>query len=309
MTRCTVIIPTFNRRDVLPHAVASVLEQDERDFELIVVDDASTDATREWLAQLTDPRLRVIRAEKNVGVSAARNLGLAEARSPIVAFLDSDDRYRPQRLNVGLAAMDREPNVVCTLASATKQVWDQIRTEVLPNVKLASPAFAWALYCDLFSVEGSAIMVRTDAARAIGGYCEGLNRTEDREFLIRLSAQGAVRLLPDVLWEKSWRSDSLSNAWTTAGRDLAAYFAQRPEYTGRFRKIGNYLATKILVADCRRGDFATLFADVVRFRAMGLLQGGLAKLWGDHREVRAYRRSMSNAKALASLGPAPAQWV
>ena len=309
MPRCTVIIPTYNRRDVLPRAVGSVLDQDERDFELIVVDDASTDHTREWLSQLNDPRIRVIAAETNRGVSGARNLGLAAARAPVVAFLDSDDRYRPQRLSIGLATMDREREVVCTLASATKQVRDEVRTEILPAVKLAPPAFAWALYCDLFNVEGSSIMVRTDVARAIGGYCEVLHRTEDREFLIRLSAKGAVRLLPDVLWEKSWSTDSLSNAWKTAGRDLMDYFAQQSDYTSRFRKIGNYLATKILVADIRRANFATLLADVKRFREAGLLQGGLAKLWRDHREVRAYRRSTSNAKALASLGPAPAQWV
>ena len=289
--------------------MASVLEQDERDFELIIVNDASTDATQTWLAQLADSRVRVITAERNRGVSAARNLGLAAARAPIVAFLDSDDRYRPQRLSVGLAEIDREPEIVCTLASAAKQVRGGVRNDVLPSVKLSPPAFEWGLYCDLFSVEGSSIMVSTAAARAVGGYCESLHRTEDREFLIRLSAQGAARLLPDVLWEKFWTIDSLSNARKTAGRDLMDYFAQRPEYSGRFHKIGNYLASKILVADMRRADFATFFADVARFRSIGLLQGGPAKVWRDHREVRAYRRSMSNAKALASLGPAPAQWI
>ena len=230
---------------MLPRAVASVLAQDEPDFELIIVDDGSTDGTRAWLATLTAPRIKVILSEHNRGVSAARNRGLAEARAPVVAFLDSDDVYRPQRLRRSLEVMTNEPEVICTLSSAIKQVRDEVRTSIVPDVKLPAAAFEWALYCDLIGVDGSGITVRTAAARAIGGFCEDLHRTEDREFLIRLAPHGAVRLLPDLLWEKSWTLDSESNEWKGAGRDLLAYFAQRPEYITRFRKVASYYATKI----------------------------------------------------------------
>ena len=100
--RCSVVIPSYNRLNVLPRAIGSVLAQDEPDFELIIVDDGSTDGTQAWLAALTDPRIQVIASERNRGVSAARNLGLAAARAPVVAFLDSDDTYRPQRLRRAL---------------------------------------------------------------------------------------------------------------------------------------------------------------------------------------------------------------
>ena len=306
--RCSVVIPSYNRLDALTKSVASVLAQDEPDFELIIVDD-STDATRAWLAALTDPRIKVILPERRRGVSAARNQGLAAARAPIVAFLDSDDAYRPQRLRLALEVMDVEPDLVCTLSSSTKQVWNEARPSILPDVKLGPKAFEWALYSDLIGVDGSSIMVRTAAARAIGGFCEQLQRTEDREFLIRLAPHGAVRLLPDLLWEKYWTIDSLSNDWKGAGRDLLAYLTQRPEYTTRFRKIGRYLATKILVADLRRCDFTTFFTDLESFGRIGLLRGGPLRLWRDHREVRKYRRSMSNREALARLTGAPAEWV
>ena len=307
--RCSVVIPSYNRLNVLPRAVASVLAQDEPDFELIVVDDGSTDGTSAWLAGLTDPRIQVIAAERNRGVSAARNRGLAAARAPVVAFLDSDDAYRPQRLRRVLEIMDAEPDVVCTLSSSIKQVWDEKRTNLVPDIKLTPPAFEWALYCDLIGVDGTGITVRTQAARDIGGFCENLRRTEDREFLIRLAPRGAARLLPDVLWEKSWTLDSGSNEWKGAGRDLLAYFAQRPEYTSRFRKLASYHATKILVADLRRGDLKTLAADWKAFQQAGLLRGGLARIWRDHREVRHYRRTMSNRDALAQLAGAPAEWA
>lgn len=307
--RCTVVIPSYNRLNVLPRAVESVLAQDEPDFELIVVDDGSSDGTKAWLATQTDPRIQVIASGRNRGVSAARNRGLESARAPVVAFLDSDDAYRPQRLRRALEVMDAEPDVVCTLSSSIKHVRDERRTTLIPDVKLQPAAFEWALYCDLIGVDGSGITVRTQAARDIGGFCEALRRTEDREFLIRLAPRGAVRLLPDVLWEKSWTLDSGSNEWKGAGRDLIAYFAQRPEYTSRFRKLASYHATKILIADIRRGDFTTFLADLKGFRHIGLLQNGLGRIWRDHREVRHYRRTMSNRDALAQLAGAPAEWA
>ena len=99
----SVVLATFNRRQCLPRAIASVLRQEDADFELIVVDDASTDDTRSYLATLNDPRVKVIAAERNVGPSAARNRGLAAARADVIAFLDSDDVYRPRRLAASLA--------------------------------------------------------------------------------------------------------------------------------------------------------------------------------------------------------------
>ena len=306
--RCSVVIPSYNRLNVLPRAVESVFSQDESDFEVIIVDD-STDETRAWLAKLADPRIRIILPERRRGVSAARNLGIAAARAPIIAFLDSDDFYLPQRLSRALDALDRETDLVCTLSSANKEVRNEIRPSPLPDIKLQPHAFEWALYSDLIGVDGSSITVRTAAARAIGGFCEQMHRSEDRELLIRLAPHGAVRLLPDLVWEKGWTTDSLSNEWKGAGRDLLNYFKQRPELTTRFRKLGSYLASKILVADMRRGDLVTFTADWQAFHGIGLLRGGLGRIWRDHRDVRKYRRSMSNREALARLAGAPIEWA
>jgi GT2 family glycosyltransferase len=306
--RCSVILPTYNRLLTLPRAVASVLAQEEQDFELLVVDDASTDQTAAWLATVDDPRLRVLRAPSNLGPSGARNLGLDAARAPAVAFLDSDDVYRADRLAVALAALEREPDVVCTLSSAVKQVWSEQRVSLVPAVKLAPAAFEWALICDLIPVETTGMTVRTEQARAIGGFAAGLRRTEDREFLIRLARLGAGRMLAEVLWEKSWSADGLSNEWVGAGRDLVAYARARPEFTGRYAAVGSYLATKILVADLRRRDLPTFLADLKHFRAAGLIRGSLPDLVRKHRDVRRYRRRMSSREGLESLAGGPETW-
>ena len=310
LPRCTVILPTHNRAATLPRAVASVTAQNEPDFELIIVDDGSTDETRAWLATLDDPRIRVTLLEHNRGPSAARNIGIEMATAPVLAFLDSDDIYYDDRLSVPLAVFDGEPDVICTLSSARKADKRGGTTVAqLPDVKLASPAFEWAIICDLVGVESTSITVRADHARKVGGFCSTLRRTEDREFLIRLSRLGAARILPDVLFEKTWSIDGLSNQWTSAGRELVSYFRERPEYVGRYRKLGQYLVTKTLIMHIRHRDIASLIGDIRQFHAMGLLDGGVARLCCNHLQVKRYRRVAAEHQSLAALTGPPSDWA
>jgi hypothetical protein len=232
------------------------------------------------------------------------------ATAPVLAFLDSDDLYCRERLSKPLAMLDHEPDVICTLSSARKE--DKLggtAVSLLPDVKLASPAFEWAMICDLVGVESTSITVRTAHARSVGGFCTRLRRTEDREFLIRLSRLGAARILPDALFEKSWSMDGLSNQWASAGHQLMSYFRERPEYTGRYRKVGQYFATKTLIMHIRHGDFASFIGDARRFYSIGLLDEGVVNLCRSHLQLKKYRREASNEQALASLIGPPPDWA
>ncbi len=304
----SVVLATYNRRRTLPRAIASVLAQEGADFELIIVDDASRDDTAAYLATLDDPRIRIIAYDANGGPSAARNRGLSIARAEIVAFLDSDDAYRPRRLAAPLAAFAADESLVATLSSAVKHDRSGAREAVIPAVRLAAPAFEWALICDLVPVEATSITVRREAARAVGGFCERLRLTEDREFLIRLARHGGGALLPELLWEKFSGDDNLSNDWARAGQGLAAYVRERPELAGRFRKLGSYLATKVLVADLRLGLWEALARDLRALSEAGLIGADPVQLFRDHREVRRYRRAMSGGAALAGLRGPPDTW-
>ena len=304
----SVVLATYDRRHSLPRAIASVQAQDGVRFELIVVDDASSDDTLAYLASLADPRIRTITRDRNRGPSAARNSGLAAARADVVAFLDSDDAYRPGRLAAPLAAFAADTGLVATLSSAVKHDRNGAREALIPAVKLAAPAFEWALICDLMPVEATSITVRRKAALAAGGFCESLRLTEDREFLIRLARRGGGELLSDLLWEKFSGDDNLSNDWAKAGQGLAAYVRERPEYAGRFRKVGSYLATRVLIADLRMGLWGAFRRDLAALRAAGLIGADPVRLFRDHREVRRYRRTMSSAAALAGLAGPPASW-
>jgi glycosyltransferase involved in cell wall biosynthesis len=304
----SVVLATYDRRHSLPRAIASVLAQQGARFELIIVDDASRDDTLAYLATLADPRIRVLASDRNRGPSAARNRGLEAARGEFVAFLDSDDAYRPGRLAAPLASFAADRSLVATLSSAVKHDRGGARDALIPAVKLAAPAFEWALICDLVPVEATSITVRREKALAAGGFCENLRLTEDREFLIRLARLGGGELLPGLLWEKFSGDDNLSNDWARSGQGLAAYVRERPEYAGRFRKVGSYLATKVLVADLRLGLWGALCRDLRALRAAGLIGADPVRLIRDHREVRRYRRTMSRGPALARLTGPPASW-
>jgi glycosyltransferase involved in cell wall biosynthesis len=108
----TVIVPTFNRARQLPGAVESVLAQSHRELEVIVVDDGSTDDTEAIIATLQrqDSRVTALR-QPNAGVAAARNHGLDRAQGDLIAFLDSDDRWSPDKLRFQLACLERVPDV------------------------------------------------------------------------------------------------------------------------------------------------------------------------------------------------------
>ena len=102
----SVVIPTHNRRELLLRTIHSVLAQEALDFEVVVVDDGSTDGTAEAIRVLNDPRVRVLRNERPVGVAAARNMGAEAATGSWIALLDDDDLWSPEKLRQQLAAAE-----------------------------------------------------------------------------------------------------------------------------------------------------------------------------------------------------------
>ena len=104
----SVVVPTYNRAGTLPRALKSVLNQDFTDFELIVVDDGSTDDTTAAVKELDDPRIRYIQQD-NAGVATARNTGIRAARAEFIALLDSDDEWLPGKLGAEVAALRAAP--------------------------------------------------------------------------------------------------------------------------------------------------------------------------------------------------------
>lgn len=142
----SVVIPTYNRADLIGRAIRSVLAQTWTDWELVVVDDCSQDATADVVRSFADPRIRLIRHERNRGESGGRNTGIAEARGPYVAFLDSDDEWLPAKLEKQLAALRAQNGDVCYC-----QAYSEVRRgefEVQPREPYRSGSLLRHLVCE-----------------------------------------------------------------------------------------------------------------------------------------------------------------
>jgi len=204
----SIIIPTYNRAGLLGRAIDSVLIQDYPAFELLVVDDGSSDATPELLAGYGSS-LRVI-TQKNRGASAARNAGIRAARHDLLAFLDSDDQFAPGKLARQAAAMARAPEYHI---SHTDEIWYR-RGELLNQKKKHTRAgggiFARSL--KLCVVGMSTVMARREFFEKVGLFDEELPCCEDYDLWLRAAWRMEFLHVPEPLTTKhGGRTDQLSH--------------------------------------------------------------------------------------------------
>jgi glycosyltransferase involved in cell wall biosynthesis len=204
----SVIIPTYNRRAMVREAVASVLSQRDANFELIVVDDGSTDGTSEMLAH--QDRVVVERIER-CGPAAARNRGVALASAPLIAFLDSDDLWASIKLRRQLAFMREFPD--CAI-SQTAETWIRDGRRVNPglrHLKRAGDIFLDSLQTCLISP--SAVILKTDLFRALGGFDEDLEAAEDYDLWLRILTDHEAGLVDEPLvTRRAGHPDQLSSS-------------------------------------------------------------------------------------------------
>lgn len=110
MPKVTVVIPAYNAMRYLPETMETALAQTFTDFEVLVVNDGSTDHTAEWVSQVTDPRVRIV-SQENKGLAGARNTGIAHAKGEYIAYLDADDLWEPTKLEKQVRCLDENPEV------------------------------------------------------------------------------------------------------------------------------------------------------------------------------------------------------
>jgi len=207
--RVSVVIPAFNRWRLLAEAIDSVLAQSYRDFELIVVDDGSSDATASELAKLAS-RLQFFVTERR-GVSAARNLGVSQSRGYYIAFLDSDDLWLNSKLERQTRFMDEHPEFhICQ----TDEIWIRNGVRVNPRAVHQKPSgdiFSSSL--ELCLVSPSAVMMTKALFDRTGGFDEAFPVCEDYDLWLRISAQHQVPLIPDRLTiKRGGHADQLSRS-------------------------------------------------------------------------------------------------
>ncbi|MDT8390962.1 MAG: glycosyltransferase family A protein [Lentisphaeria bacterium] len=195
----SAVIPLFNKKDFVKRAIESVLEQTLTDFELIVVDDGSTDGSAEAVSGIQDPRITLLK-QHNAGVSVARNTGVAKCKGKYVAFLDADDQWRSTFLERTLAVAQSRPGVVA--------VGTNFQTDTKSKC-CENPPYS-TVYTDEYlklsrqykyslRLLPSATLVSKKAIILAGLFPPGIKIYEDPDTWMRLSWLGTIAYVPEVL--------------------------------------------------------------------------------------------------------------
>jgi glycosyltransferase involved in cell wall biosynthesis len=263
-----VIIPTYNRRAMVCDAIDSVLAQSFAEFELIIIDDGSTDGTVEQLARI-DETIRIERLEHR-GPAAARNRGVEKARAPLIAFLDSDDLWAPAKLERQLAFMRDNPD--CAI-SQTNEIWIRQGRRVNPGLrhrKRGGDIFIDSLRTCLISM--SATIMRTDLFRSLGGFDESMDAAEDYDLWLRILIDREAGLLDEPLVTRRGGHPDQTSATTPA--------------IDRFRIVA---LAKLLADDrltpARRNALVEVLAEKCRIYAGGLARRGRVDQAGFYERV------------------------
>ena len=226
----SVVIPAYNRVATICAAVESVLSQSYGDFEILVVDDGSSDGTMSALADMTDPRLRFLANPCNMGVSAARNAGIRNARGTWVAFQDSDDEWMPRKLEKQMARIASlgpdcvgaycgmtivgSPSILPSEASSERYYPDETLGMREGNILSA------LLRTSLISTQ--TLVARRDMLTQIGGFDEALPALVDWDCVLRLARIGPFAFVDESLMRQYFSENSI-----TRSREKRAFARER----------------------------------------------------------------------------------
>lgn len=210
----SVLMSVYNGADFLSLAIESILTQTFSDFEFIIVDDASTDATPDVIKQYAakDARIRVITNEKNLGLTKSLNRGLAFAEGKYIARMDADDIALPERFMTQYWFMEEHPSLGA-LGSAVEVIGEKGRKIGERRLAISYEEIkAKMLFNNQFI--HSTLFFRADVLKTVGGYNEDFKKSQDYELMFRISDKYPVANLPEKLLQFRFHTNSLS--WTSS---------------------------------------------------------------------------------------------
>lgn len=261
----SVVIPTYNRAHVLSRALRSVATQTYTDYEVLVVDDGSTDATEGVVAGFTQQlpdRVKYIKVDRNRGAAAARNRGVRAARGTYVALLDADDEWRPMKLEKQVAHFATVPPEV-GLITTRYVLFDRSgrrRSENPPHPKEGDISDSMVDFIEgTEEIVGifSTLMFRRFVFERVGGLDEALPCWEDADFYFRAARQFHFRFLPEALTLKHESADSISYNWSVEAAGVHLFWRKYREHVGSRPQFRRYIARHqhgAAVQACLAGD-------------------------------------------------------
>lgn len=266
----STVIPTFDRARLVERAVQSVLCQSLHDWEVIVVDDGSRDATAEVMKRLqsADTRIRYIAHERRRGGAAARNTGIAAARAPLVAFLDSDDEWLPDKLALQVQLMDRRPHVGAVYCDYYRAPGGRLcRSRRVDGDVYAALARGWC------PATTSLFLVRRELLEVVQGFDPVLPGLQDYDLWLRLAQTTNFDLVEKPLVTKHTHSTA-QVSFDPDTRQRALYLFQAKWRTALDRDVGPGAMDQLCAA---------LRADIAFNRA--ILASARGRRWTATRDV------------------------
>ena len=248
-------MPCYNAAAHLPTSVGSVQAQTMHDWELIAVNDGSSDDTLAWLHQQTDPRIKVI-DQQNGGVSQARNAGLAAARARHVAFLDADDTWVSSFLERMSAALDNRPDAILAYCGWQNLGLSSRRSEPFIPPDYETPDKAEILFAGCRWPIHAALAQR-EAVLAAGGFDDHLKNAEDFALWLRVATRAPIVCVPEVLayyhhHDGTQASSHHARAAMQQFQAQQAYLLQHPE----FRAALGQRARPLMLGDLLKRGYA-----------------------------------------------------
>jgi glycosyltransferase involved in cell wall biosynthesis len=241
----SVVIPCYNAEPFIAETIESVLHQTYADFELVLVDDGSTDRTAEILGSYSDPRVRVIR-QANAGISAARNRGVAESRGSHVAFLDNDDLWLPEKLERQVAVLDRDPEIGLVYSDAFVMSEDgRLRNTFSDWMALPSGQVFEALLARN-AIPTSTVMMRRTVFEAVGPFAP-YKISQDYDLWLKCAARYRVACIAEPLIKYRHRVAGASRrVMVPLGEALEIYHYWSSRVAREQRRIIEHAAGELL---------------------------------------------------------------
>jgi glycosyltransferase involved in cell wall biosynthesis len=298
----SVIVPTYNRAHTIARAVESALAGAPADAEVIVVDDASDDATAGVVRAIPDARVVYERLGAKANGNVARNRGAALARGALLAFLDSDDSFKPERIGRLLRLFGEHPELDAVADGF--RVINRGRTIAagVPAIVPPRDVLERLLVLHTVPLTCSAIAVRKSAFDDIGGFDAGLGRQQDRDLLLRLAMHHRVALGTGADVDKYQERDSLSRRAVGYVASLEALVARH----AAFRAPGNedilaYLSVRMILRSFFAGRVDIAAREVAALARSESLPGP-ARAIARYRSGKRERTRLAREIALASRG-------
>jgi GT2 family glycosyltransferase/glycosyltransferase involved in cell wall biosynthesis len=198
----SIIMPVYNRSGVVADAIQSVRAQVYENWELLIVDDGSTDDTYSYLesllSKLGDPRIRLLKLDRNQGVSAARNVGLANSKGSIISYLDSDNQWYPEYLSIVIGALDRSPDFLSCYMG--QEIWEYLPALNISELRsIRACPFNRSKLEQRNYIDLNVFAHRRSIYEQVGGFREDMRRLVDWEFILRITERQPPLFIPALM--------------------------------------------------------------------------------------------------------------